>query len=200
MIIVVRLLKGEKSVDLEIVNDEVYYTKHAIFKISNEQVEELKKICLSNIRKRIRICTHRDVNDVQQEMLIVHTKDTYVRPHQHLGKDESIYIIEGCVDVIMFDEEGNMIDVINMGDYSTGLSFYYRINNAYLHAFVIKSDFLVFHEVTKGPFKLEDTIFAPWAPEDTDKVKVREYLKTLEKEARLFQNEQKDELAKENML
>ena len=74
-------------------------------------------------RSRIRLCAHPDVNDTLHEMLIVHEKGTYVRPHKHLNKTESVHIIEGSVDVVIFDDDGNITDVIQMGDYKSGRNF-----------------------------------------------------------------------------
>jgi hypothetical protein len=36
------------------------------------------------------------------------------------------------------------------------------------HTLLIRSDVLVFHETTDGPFDRRDTAFAPWSPEDRD--------------------------------
>jgi len=114
-------------------------------------------------------------------MLIVHEKSCYVRPHKHIGKIESFHIIEGQADVILFDEDGNIKKVISMGDYSTGLKFYYRMPPNNYHTLLIKSDVLIFHEVTNGPFRSEDTIFAKWAPEETEGDAVIQYLDILKK-------------------
>ena len=101
-------------------------------------------------------------------MLIVLTKDDYIRPHKYLYKTESFHVIEGSAVVIFFDEEGGIQEVIHVGDTSSGKQFYFRNDDARFHTQIITSDFLVFHEVTNGPFNRDDTIFAPWAPEEND--------------------------------
>jgi hypothetical protein len=55
-----------------------------------------------------------------------------------------------------------------MGDYASGRKFYYRSDAQAYHTLIIRSDVLVFHETTQGPFRREDTVFATWAPEDGD--------------------------------
>ena len=47
---------------------------------------------------------------------------------------------------------------------------------------MIRSDFFVFHETTQGPFRREETVFAPWAPEETELAAVKEYQEQLERE------------------
>jgi cupin fold WbuC family metalloprotein len=148
------------------INQEVLASDTNIAHVNGSDIAYLKRLALKNDRKRVRLCTHRSVDNPLHEMLIVHTKDTYVRPHKHIGKSESFHIIEGLVDVIIFDDSGNITDVINMGDYQSGRAFYQRIAGPYFHTLIIKSHVLVFHEITNGPFNREDTVFPPWAPED----------------------------------
>lgn len=114
------------------------------------------------------MCTHRNTEDLLHEMFIVHARDTYIRPHKHLGKPESFHVIEGTVDVIVFEEDGSVRAVIKMGEYLSGRPFYYRISDPLYHTLIIRSDVLVFHETTSGPFNRADTIFAPWAPEENN--------------------------------
>ena len=149
-------------------NEEVFYSDDKIVKVSRGDIDLLKQKALSNKRKRVRLCAHRDVSDKLHEMLIIHTKDAYIRPHKHLDKSESFHLIEGVVDVVVFDDEGNITDVINMSDSSSPHVFYYRISDPYFHTLVIRSDFLVFHETTTGPFDRIQTVFAQWAPDESD--------------------------------
>ena len=44
---------------------------------------------------------------------------------------------------------------------------------------VIKSEWLVFKEVTQGPFNKKDTVFAPWRPDDKNIDSIKEYIKKL---------------------
>lgn len=168
------------------VNDEVLVIKDEIVKVSRHDIDILKKSALRNPRKRIRLCAHRDIEDKIHEMLIMLTKDTYVRPHKHLGKSESFHVIEGSLDVVVFDDEGNIIEVVRMGDYFSGRKFYYRLSEPYYHIPLVSSDYVIFHETTNGPFRKEDTIFAPWAPEESDNIAVKEFRKQLERDIERF--------------
>ena len=149
-------------------NEEVLYSKDALTIAEKSDIIELKLISKSNIRNRIRLCTHLNQIDLLHEMIIVHEKNTYVRPHKHIGKSESTHIIEGIVDVVLFDEDGLIAQVIQMGDYASGKPFFYRMATPFYHTLIIRSDVLVFHETTNGPFDKKSTIFAPWAPEVTN--------------------------------
>lgn len=149
-------------------NDEVLVASSPLVQLGRADIEALKQRALGNPRRRIRICAHPDTADRLHEMLIVHTRGAYVRPHKHLQKSESVHIIEGEVNVVFFDDAGAVAEVVRMGDYGSGRKFYYRIGGPRYHTLLITSEFLVFHEVTNGPFRREDTVFAPWGPEEAD--------------------------------
>ena len=159
-----------------IFNNEVLYAEDSIVQIDSLDIAELKLKAKKNPRKRIRVCAHKNIDENIHEMLIVHEKNCYVRPHKHTGKTESFHIIEGKADVILFHEDGSIDQVISMGEITTGLKFYYRLPPFRFHTLLIHSDVLVFHEVTNGPFRPEDTILAPWSPEEIDEHKVSQYM------------------------
>lgn len=160
-------------------NEEVLFRDEQIVKVDRRDIEFLKDRAGSNRRKRMRLCAHKDIKDALHEMLIVHARDTYVRPHKHLNKSESLYVIEGGAYAIIFDNAGKITDVILMGDYRSGRRFYYRISEPVYHALLITTDFFVFHETTGGPFNKSDTVFASWAPEENDTAKVKKFMRKL---------------------
>ena len=161
------------------INEEVLYGTGPGVRIGQRDIKELKDRAEVTQRKRVRLCAHEGIDDTLHEMLIVHTKDTYVRPHKHLSKSESIHVIEGTLDLIAFDEAGEVVEVCPMGDYKSGRQFYLRSSKPSFHTLLISSEMLVFHEVTNGPFIRTDTIWAPWAPDQFDAEAAREYMDRL---------------------
>lgn len=170
-------------------NKEVYYAVGDVIKIGKKEIEWLKEKSLHNERKRCRICAHKDTDEKVHEMFIVHTKGTYVRPHKHINKSESHHIIEGSADVIIFYDGGEIKEVIKIGDYLSGRNFFYRISDPYYHTLYITSDYLVFHESTKGPFKRDDAVFAPWSPEESNTTAIKEYIKQLKQSVELARSD-----------
>jgi cupin fold WbuC family metalloprotein len=161
-------------------SEEVLVAVGPIVDIGGDDIAELKRASLSTPRKRIRICTHPDTSDLLHEMLIVHAAGAYVRPHKHEGKSESMHVLEGEADVVFFDDAGGVRDVVPLGPYASPRRFYYRVDTPVFHTLLIHSDFLVFHEVTNGPFRREETVFAPWAPEEADAAACEKFLAALE--------------------
>ncbi|MCE7505296.1 WbuC family cupin fold metalloprotein [Polynucleobacter sp. IMCC30063] len=137
----------------------ILYPNDGEISFTRDDIAELKAMALANPEKKIRFCTHDDPNDLVHEMIIVHTREYKVIPHKHTNRNESIYIIEGEVDILLFGDNGKIQEVIEMGDLSTSKIFYYKMPRDKVHTFLILSEILVFKEVTQGPFNYDETIF-----------------------------------------
>ena len=161
-------------------SNEVLYPDEDIVTLSTSGLDELKRMALLNPRRRIRLCAHHSVEDVVHEMIIFHPQGTYVHPHKHIGKDESFHLICGKIDCIIFDNDGNVINVLPMGEYSSGETFFYRIPSGTYHTQIFRND-TIFHEVTKGPFNNKDTVVAKWAPNEKDEILVKKYIDRIKK-------------------
>ncbi|EMO24538.1 hypothetical protein LEP1GSC168_3341 [Leptospira santarosai str. HAI134] len=162
------------------VSEEVYHSTQNLLSLHKGGIRELIEIAKKTKRQRARICSHFNSNELLQEMFIVHPKGAYIRPHKHIDKPESMMILEGEVDFITFDENGNVEAKMSMGAYHTGKIFYDSMRSSIYHTLMIRSEWLVFLEITKGPFRKEDTIFAPWSPEDHDVESVREFMNKID--------------------
>ena len=145
-------------------SESVYVANTDIVKVDVDDLAVLESQAKNSVDKRIRLCVHQDINDDLHEMFIVIARGSYVRPHKHLNKTESFHIVKGLLDVVIFDDAGNVKEIIPMGSIGSGKCFYYRLASSYFHTVVIKTDIVVFHETTNGPFKKEETIYAEWAP------------------------------------
>jgi cupin fold WbuC family metalloprotein len=109
-------------------------------------------------------------------MIIIQTKDTYIRPHKHLNKTESFHVVDGCATMIIFNEEGNILNHYDIGNIDSEMCFFFRLSLPLYHTLLIHSDYFIFHETTSGPFDPNQTIYAPWSPEE-NKFKDRIYYK-----------------------
>lgn len=157
------------------INKEVYYLPGPLVQAGDEELEFLKRNVKSTGRKRIRLCAHRGESDRVHQMLILLERETYIRPAKHARKAESMHVIEGRADAVFFTEAGEVSSLVRMGAPSTGLQFFYRMDEPIYHTLVIHSDCFVFMETTNGPLVREDTAFAPWSPEESDHLAVQEY-------------------------
>ena len=121
---------------------------------------------------------------MQQDMLIVMHRSSYVRPHRHFGKAETLTIIEGECDAVLFDPSGRVSEIIPMSPAAKGGSFFYRMPEAQFHTLIFRSEWLVFLETTTGPFDRANTESADWAPPETDPVAGHDFLARLARRVR----------------
>jgi len=163
--------------NLQKVNDEVFIALDPIVRLGDEEIAFLKRQAQTNPRKRARICAHKTNDDALHEMVIAISAASYIHPHRHLGKSESFHIIEGQVDVAVFDGAGAIVDVIELGAMGSGRRFFYRLSESAFHTLLIRTDYLVVHEVTNGPFARDNTVLAPFAPPEDQADKARDYMK-----------------------
>ena len=159
---------------------EVWHATDPIIRVDREDIRLLTARAGRLPRLRARLCMHEDSDAPLHEMLIVHSKGCYVRPHKHLNKSESFHIVEGEVDVVLLNEAAEIKEVIRMGDYRSGRSYYYRLNQPLYHTLLIRSPQVIFHEVTNGPFQRNDTVFLPGTPEVDNEAEARRYMTILE--------------------
>lgn len=170
---------------LDISNKEVLRAISHPLNLKKKDIEYLQSIALSNITGKSRICSHKNIEEKLHEMFIFHKKDYYVRPHRHFNKSESILILEGSADLVLFDEKGDIQNVIHLENFSSGNVFYHRIDEPIFHMIIIRSKFIVFYEATSGPFNRKDTEFAPWSPE-TNSSEINQFVKKIEYQIKNF--------------
>ena len=157
-------------------NDEVYYAPDRFPAVGYGAVEFLKSRALSNPRRRCRLCTHPSAEDRLHEMLIVQHRDAYFRPMRHLERSQSFHAIEGATSLALLAEDGTLERVFEVGaGGDTESPFYLRLPPRVWYAFVLRSEWFVFYEVTTGPLERGERELAPWAPGDDDPDAARAY-------------------------
>ncbi len=161
------------------INDEVYYAEGRIVEFAAKDYVFLKEAAARNPRQRSRLCVHPGTDAPIHEMFIVHHHGAYVRPHKQLAKNESLQILEGEADVLLFDEAGKLLRIIELGDMASGKTFFYRMEHQDFHTLRIHSPIVFIKEVTAGPFLLKNTIFAPWSPDEKDTAGVVKFLEQI---------------------
>jgi cupin fold WbuC family metalloprotein len=78
-------------------------------------------------------------------------------------------ILEGEANLILFSDNGDVLRVLEMGGQNSNKLFYHKIVEPVFHTLIIQTPFLVYQEITQGPFIKSDTLYADWAPEVFDK-------------------------------
>lgn len=163
--------------NLKKINSEVFYTKSSMTSFINKSyINFLKKKVLQTKSKRARICLHKNEKDRLHEMVIILSKETYIRPHKHLNKAESLHVIDGAADVIFFNNKGKVTKKVRL---SKKKNFFYRLSISKYHTFKIKTKNFIFHETTEGPLIRNKTVYAKWSPEENNLKRAKEYINSL---------------------
>ncbi|MGM4932794.1 WbuC family cupin fold metalloprotein [Tardiphaga sp. 619_E2_N8_5] len=147
---------------------EVFSTEGSIATVGAADIETLRNAVVKTSKRRARINAHPGSDDNLHEMIIAIEPGSYIRPHKHPGKSEAFHIIEGAVDIVVFDDAGEIDQIVSLAAKGGEAPFYYRMSKPHYHTLIIRSELLVVHEITNGPFRPEGTVFATFAPEEGD--------------------------------
>lgn len=161
------------------INEAVLYSDEDICTLTKNDLAELSELGLATKEQRTRLCVHESPDSLVHEMFIIHTNDTYVRPHRHRTKSESFQVLEGDASLVLFDDDGKVQRVIELGSLASDKTFYFKMPAQVWHMLVIHSKVLVFKEVTQGPFDSDDCEFPDWAPTGRHCDEVPEYMRAI---------------------
>lgn len=158
------------------INEAVLYNIEDICTLDKADLLTLAEKGLATREQRTRLCVHESPDSRVHEMFIVHTPQTYVRPHRHMQKSESFEVLSGEATLVLFDDAGVVQRIVELGELNSGKVFYFKMPAQVWHMLVIHSDVLVFKEVTEGPFDKDDCQFPDWAPAGRHCDEVPEYM------------------------
>lgn len=162
---------------------EVYYAPPGFVAIGDAEVDWLIARARELPRKRSRLCLHKDPQAPVHDMLIVHHQSCYVRPHRHHTRSETFSVLRGEATALLFDEIGNIEDLISLGISGSGRVSTYRMPPKLFHGLIIESEWLVFMESTIGPFDVQSSESASWSPDGKTAIEYQHYIQELRRVA-----------------
>lgn len=162
-------------------SENVFYSRDGIFVFTKEMKEYLTDFVSKKDFGIVRICAHKNHLDKLHEMIIVLKDSHYIPPHKHFNKSESFHVIDGSLAIVIFSDEGDIVKTIILA--ADGDFVYYRLSDELFHMVIGLSPFVVFHEITNGPFKQDDGELPIWAP---NKNSCEESIKTYHKKIKNF--------------
>ncbi|RMH51326.1 MAG: cupin fold metalloprotein, WbuC family [Zetaproteobacteria bacterium] len=162
-------------------HEGVFVARRTVPRIAADHLAFIKACAATHPRRRARICLHKSPRERLHDMIIAIAPDCYIRPHKHLDRAETFHLIEGAGTVVIFGEQGAIDDRIHLGAGGRGENaIAYRLDAPRYHTILPRTEMLVIHETTSGPFAPERTIAASWAPpEGGDERDVRGFLQRL---------------------
>jgi cupin fold WbuC family metalloprotein len=146
----------------------VFHHKNDVIVVDGELTARVKESARNEPMRRARLNLHHSEEDQVQEMLIAFCKDSLIYPHRHVGKSESMHVVEGCVLIIFFDDSGRVTRRLHLGPAGSGLPSLYRLAVPAWHTVIPLDEVVVIHETTSGPFRRERYIPPTWVPRDDE--------------------------------
>ncbi len=128
--------------------------------INAPDLDVIRQAAQSSPLGRARYCLHPSHDDPVQQMIVAFIKDSRVPVHRHRQKSESFHVIEGELEVQLYNDSGSKVETIKMGTMESGLTFVYRINTDTWHTVKPLSPMVIIHEILTGPFDGEMEIFS----------------------------------------
>jgi cupin fold WbuC family metalloprotein len=135
--------------------------------ISHKVLDQLSLEASGSERLRKNLNLHDDYADPCQRLFIAMEPGTYIRPHRHTDppKPECFMAIRGKLALVVFDDDGEVKQVISFGDGCDTLAI--DLPAGEWHSIVVLEPGSIFFETKPGPYvAMSDKDFAPWAPEE----------------------------------
>lgn len=150
----------------------------SLVKLINESLlDETSTKAKANARLRMNHNIHDSIDDPVNRLLNAMEPGTYVRPHRHTQpeKVESCVVLRGSLDMLIFDDEGNLLQRETI-DPSQGM-YGFDIAPGVWHGLVVNRPDTVVYEVKTGPYTpVAGCDLAPWAPDAEDAAGVKAFL------------------------
>ena len=132
-------------------SDGVYLEEGSITLLTEEMIIFLRNECLQAEKKRARINFHQSSSDLVQEMIVAIHRDSFIPPHRHFNKSESFHLIEGELTVVIIDEK-TFDEKTRVTLSASSFERYYRLNSCEYHLVIPRTEIVIIHETTQGPF------------------------------------------------
>lgn len=155
----------------------VYRNLGPFVSVDQATIDMLLDAAATEPKRRARLNLHNDDADLIHEMIIAFRGDSLNMPHRHVGKSESMHVLRGRVDVVMFDDEGNETQRTRLygrrrwadpGEWHSQ-PYVFRMNAPLWHTVIPVDDYVVVHETTNGPFVPGQNMeIPPWAPAESE--------------------------------
>lgn len=116
-------------------------------------------------RGRTNLNMHESFADPVQRVFIAAGPGSYFRPHRHPDKSETILVVRGLFDVLLFDGDGTVTERFCAGPAEDIVAF--EIPAGVCHTLIARAGRSVFLEVKQGPYDpAAPFACAAWAPEE----------------------------------
>ncbi len=135
--------------------------------ITEDLLDDVTAQAKANARLRMNYNLHHSLEAGVQRMLNALEPGTYLRPHRHLGKEETYLVLRGSLVAFFYDDEGHVTGKVFLSP-SEG-KYGLEIPAGVWHSILVLQSGTVIFEVKQGPYRpLVAEEVASWSPEPAD--------------------------------
>lgn len=136
------------------------------FKFEKKHIQFLKKYSMINDQD-VRICLHKGIDSVDQNMVLIQNKKNFYPPHKHLTCGDTYHVLEGKLLVCFFSNKGKLIkkNILSKNEiFKTPPMIYHSTKP------ITKT--VIFHESRAGKFvRSKSSLFPNWCPKSDVEIK-----------------------------
>jgi len=120
-------------------------------------------------RKRHRYCFHQNPEVDLHDIVICYDSTSYIPPNKHIGKAESLLVIDGELDFFLFNDNGRVYDYRRLSTFNSLCPFYLRVPPNTWHGLrAVGTRPCIIKETISGPYESSSLQWAPFAPVETE--------------------------------
>jgi cupin fold WbuC family metalloprotein len=136
-------------------------------RITSALLTELDRKAAASPRLRTNHNLHEVPEASVQRLAVKLRRGTYIRPHRHQTKWELGIVLQGEMDLVLFNDDGLLTERVRMAP--GGSTLLMELPAAQWHSYVCVSEAATFFEVKEGPYDpATSSEFAAWAPVEGD--------------------------------
>ncbi len=133
----------------------VFHAREWGMSIDGRIMEALSILASSAPNAKARLCMHPSTDDAEQQMLVALHRSCSDVIHLHPGKGETVVHVSGEAEHRMYDREGSITRVTELGP---DAALYVQTPAGVAHNLIVRSDVFVFWEFARGPFRPGSTV------------------------------------------
>ena len=118
---------------------QVFYPERSeeLVLLSKHAIKKLQSVGKNDGSGKARYCCHVNEQSQLHEMFIYHESGTVITPHKVSSGPESYLILEGCLDLVFYSDEGEFRQVTRLSAFGGDENFFVRIPDPVFRGIVV---------------------------------------------------------------
>ena len=137
-------------------------------KMPRSAVESLLSKYKDSSRRRHRYCFHQNPTVDLHDIIICYDSQSYIPPNKHVGKVESLLVLDGEIEFYLFNDNGQVYDYRKLSSSDAACPFYLRVPSNTWHGLrALGTKPCIIKETIAGPYDTSSLQWATFAPSET---------------------------------